>query len=753
MRYVPANPSESGSVLQLQANRFRQRLLAREAEIAGQMAEAFEIAARSMKDALDDLGRMILDRQLDGLPVPVSWLHRQRRYRALIDQSISAYSKYGRAVGYSRESWMDRAVDEAMDDAGAMLDAALPGYGELIGAFNRLPENALIQLKANLAPETPVGQLIDSYGRRAAEVVETSLFDGIAQGLHPDQVVRRIQDRLREDMIPRGATVVRTEMYRAYREANRATYVENDHIVNAWVWNAYLGPFTCAACWAMHGQEFPTDTPMGSHPNCRCTLIPKTKTWADLGFPGMEALDVPPVESGSDVFDRLPPDQQRKILGPVKYSLYKDGKIKLGDVVHKTVHPKYGVNRTVASRRNALANAATRQAEETRLAREATESLEAPKWLRDARARIDQGIHTEEDARELGGILRKSIKDDLPKDYEKNLKTWRATDKKLTKEEDELRSLRGHLSDDEIRRRERSIRQLRYDRDNAREALRTGATPRQLARVKDLDKEYDGLMKKIDDIPDPTSWDPDSPSYQEFVARKEALRDRVISNREKRKHLIGDTNLDLSRSVQDRLRALRPMGRGNIQHSVLPTHPRRLTGDATDRLADANDYDVQRLFDDALDQYPTAWADASSKAGDVIFGRALRGSHWNLGTHTEITTSGNRLFDQYQTMVHEVAHRMEKSVPAIRQMEQQFYDRRTKGLRSDTLPGYAANERGRPDKFFDPYIGKDYGGRSFEILSMGAEAILSPQAASLGGRHIMEDLEMLDFILGVLGGV
>jgi hypothetical protein len=64
-------------------------------------------------------------------------------------------------------------------------------------------------------------------------------------------------------------------------------------------------------------------------------MQPRTKTWEELGFKGIKETR-PPVTRGADVFARLSPADQRKILGPGKFDLYKSGKLKLSDLPVKT---------------------------------------------------------------------------------------------------------------------------------------------------------------------------------------------------------------------------------------------------------------------------------------------------------------------------------------------------------------------------------------------------------------------------------
>ncbi len=75
--------------------------------------------------------------------------------------------------------------------------------------------------------------------------------------------------------------------------------------------------------------------------NCRCSPLPLTRPWADLGVRGVPETRFEPV-LGETLFARLPAGRQREVLGPGKLDAYRDGRITLADLVQPTVHPVYG---------------------------------------------------------------------------------------------------------------------------------------------------------------------------------------------------------------------------------------------------------------------------------------------------------------------------------------------------------------------------------------------------------------------------
>ena len=101
-----------------------------------------------------------------------------------------------------------------------------------------------------------------------------------------------------------------------------------------------------------------------------------------------------------------------------------------------------------------------------------------------------------------------------------------------------------------------------------------------------------------------------------------------------------------------------------------------------------------------------------------------------------------------ETAVHELGHRFERSVPGIKEQEKAFYDRRTAGLPLEWLgSGYRKDEVTRKDDFTHPYMGKDYGGSAYELVSMGFEyAYTDP-------LKLMKDPDMQQWIFGLLSVV
>lgn len=143
----------------------------------------------------------------------------------------------------------------------------------------------------------------------------------------------------------------------------------------------------------------------------------------------------------------------------------------------------------------------------------------------------------------------------------------------------------------------------------------------------------------------------------------------------------------------------------------------------------------------AFDHYPSDWVEKSIKSNKIDVLKVNRG----YNNKYEIAISGHSKDSQMETAFHELGHRFEIVVDGILDAEKAFYERRTKGEDLAWLGApYAKSEKTRRDKFLDPYIGKDYYGRAYEIVSMGF------QYAYYDPTKLWEDEDFAQFIYGIL---
>jgi SPP1 gp7 family putative phage head morphogenesis protein len=328
--------------------RFRGELLRQERQTASEMVRVYGAAWQRLQDRLVDIRRDLADvanptiHQVNQL-VRVQALRRQVA-RELITFADTAE---GATFGLQRQ-----AVDMAQVHAAALTEMAM-GPGGVSLQLNRLNNRVIEQLVGFASDGSPLRDLFAEIGRGVPDAVVDTLATGMASGLHP-RVIARLLRRQFGTGLSRALVISRTETMRAYREATRQGYIANRDIVTGWVWIASQSIRTCASCWAMHGTLHTLEETLDDHPNGRCAMAPRTRSWRELGI---DVPDLrPTVESGAAIFARLPEADKRHILGPAALEAYQSGTVKLTDFVGRREDPRWGTMRYRRSLKEILGN-------------------------------------------------------------------------------------------------------------------------------------------------------------------------------------------------------------------------------------------------------------------------------------------------------------------------------------------------------------------------------------------------------------
>lgn len=174
---------------------------------------------------------------------------------------------------------------------------------------------------------------------------------------------------------------------------------------------------------------------------------------------------------------------------------------------------------------------------------------------------------------------------------------------------------------------------------------------------------------------------------------------------------------------------------------------------------------------EALSFYPKEWVQYAIDSGGITVRKVSRG--YCNPSQNLIALSGYGDDDTFTTAMHELGHYFERKVSIsneyipydsakhwyprymkeyypegqtyILDAERAFYKKRTDGERLEWLgPGYKRTEVTRKDDFIHKYMGKDYGGGDFELVSMGF------QYAYTDPETLAKDPEMEEWIYGLL---
>lgn len=235
-------------------------------------------------------------------------------------------------------------AQSAIGNTHALTDHALGPRPDGVGwEFTPPPAQVVHRLVGNAGDGTPLGDVLREVGGAQLKQVRDELLVGVARGKNPREIGRQMARAL-NTTATRTTVIARQESLRAYREVTTATMKANPSVITGWVWSGAGDMRECPMCIAMEGEWFSPDKTLDSHISCRCCQVPETRSWSDLGFPGVPD-NRPTVRTGDEVFGSFTPAQQRVVLGPGKYEAYKSGKIALKDLVAHTHSERWGPGR------------------------------------------------------------------------------------------------------------------------------------------------------------------------------------------------------------------------------------------------------------------------------------------------------------------------------------------------------------------------------------------------------------------------
>jgi SPP1 gp7 family putative phage head morphogenesis protein len=185
-----------------------------------------------------------------------------------------------------------------------------------------------------LRTQEQVTKLVAPVAGDAFETIRETLIRGVAQGQNPRVAARRMVRGIEvgyNEALTRAMVITRTEMLDAHRAAARLTGLANANVLQGWQWVCALDARTCPSCWAQHGTIHPLDEfgPI-DHQQGRCSGLPVTRSWKDLGFDIEEPASV--LQDAEAKFQTLSPSTQRKIMGPQRLQLLNNGDISWSDL-------------------------------------------------------------------------------------------------------------------------------------------------------------------------------------------------------------------------------------------------------------------------------------------------------------------------------------------------------------------------------------------------------------------------------------
>jgi SPP1 gp7 family putative phage head morphogenesis protein len=264
-------------------------------------------------------------------------IYRVESLREALEQSEAALLALALTARSAITSPLVDLTSEAAQWQARLMSSQLPapGTGGVALSWNRVDPLALEAIVRRTS--TQVTSTLIPLSGEATAVMNRTLIQGIALGQNPRQAAREMLKRTEGGFnggLTRALNVARTEMLDAHRAAAYAQNQANRDLLRGWQWSASFDQRTCPSCLAMDGTEFPVDMPGPlDHQQGRCTRLPVTLSWKDLGFDIEEPPSVKP--SAEEWFADLSRDERLRIMGPGRLELLDTGKASWSDLATK----------------------------------------------------------------------------------------------------------------------------------------------------------------------------------------------------------------------------------------------------------------------------------------------------------------------------------------------------------------------------------------------------------------------------------
>lgn len=274
----------------------------------------------------------------------------RRRLEALLDsikKIVSGvyeqiHARVGKTLGDLAEQevdWQVRALEKAIP---VNVDVVSPSAQQLRAAVSEVPFDGRV-----------LDEWRDNLSLGAFDKIKAAVRIGYVEGQTNEQIVRRIvgtrangfKDGIANINRKSAESFVRTATSSMANYARQQTFKENADILKGYTWLATLDSHVCPACAALDGEMFNLDDGKAPplHRGCRCTLVPVTKSYRELGIdldeaePGTRASmngQVPAKTTFSEWIKKQSTSVQDEILGKTKGKLLRDGGLDVRDFVN-----------------------------------------------------------------------------------------------------------------------------------------------------------------------------------------------------------------------------------------------------------------------------------------------------------------------------------------------------------------------------------------------------------------------------------
>ena len=284
--------------------------------------------ATSWASVAGEIEAVLLELAEDG-DVPWWRIERSRRAQQGLAAAVRALEDLAELTGTTISDDAARAIGLGVDGEIAMIGAQLPpGHDGVV----RVDDAQISAMLGRTTQQITAVSWPISVETQAA--IQAELARGMIVGDNPREAARRMMVATEGRFtggLTRALNISRTEMLDAMRTAQHATDQVNAGVLAGWTWGAHLDSRTCISCISMHGTEWPLTEPGPiDHHSGRCARLPRTKSWAELGFPNIPEPDLGTIDAG-EWFDGLDTESQLRILGRSGWDAWSAGRFPMSD--------------------------------------------------------------------------------------------------------------------------------------------------------------------------------------------------------------------------------------------------------------------------------------------------------------------------------------------------------------------------------------------------------------------------------------
>lgn len=294
--------------------------------------------ATSWASVAGELEAVLLELAEDG-DVPGWRIAQSRRAQEGLAAAGRALEDLAELTGTTISDDAARALGLGVDGELAMIGAQLPpGHSGVV----RVDDAQIAAMLGRTTQQiTAVSWPISAETLLA---VRSELARGMIVGDNPREAARRMVAATEGRFtggLTRALNISATEMLDAMRTAQHATDQVNAGVLAGWTWLSHLDSATCISCISRHGSEYPITEPGPfDHQRGRCARGPRTKTWAELGFPDIPEPDLAMPDAG-EWFDGLTDGEQRSILGKRGHEQWQAGNFPMSDWAVRRENPDW----------------------------------------------------------------------------------------------------------------------------------------------------------------------------------------------------------------------------------------------------------------------------------------------------------------------------------------------------------------------------------------------------------------------------